>query len=109
MQYDFKVGDIIQFKDWDEMVEEYNGNDDRIYFNKPDINHSFINEMRNLCGTTAVIANFSKNNPLYVNLKDFTAEGRTSWIYHVYMFKPVSAPPSPPPTLPWDEIFYNKQ
>lgn len=109
MQHDFKVGDIIQFKDWNEMAEEYDSDNDRIYFGDPDIHHTFIDEMKHLCGTTAVIKEFVKSNPLYVYLKDFTAKERTSWIYHVYMFKPVSATAPPPPTLPWDEIFYNKQ
>lgn len=105
---EFRVGDVVQFKEWDEMCEEFEGDNNagRITFHRDGINHTFIDGMRHLCGTTAVIASFYENNHLYVDLKDFSTNGDTHWGYHIYMLKPFTPPPPP---LPWDKIFYNNK
>lgn len=81
--YFFKVGDRVQFKDWDEMLKEY-GTD--AFENEIATYCSFTDKMKHLCGTYATIKN---KNDVYVGLEDFTAEGDTGWQYDIQMLKPV--------------------
>lgn len=82
-KYEFKVGDRVQFKSWEEMEQEFGVNEDE----NIDIYPSFINEMRHLCGTFATI---EKLDGARVALKEFSANGETNWRYLVYMLKPAT-------------------
>ena len=85
-QHEFKVGDRVQFKSWEEMEKEFGVNEDE----NIDIYPSFINEMRHLCGTFATI---EKLDGARVALKEFSTNGETNWRYLVDMFKPATDEP----------------
>ena len=103
-----RIGDVVIFKDWDEMAEEY-GSFSPTCINTP--RFGFINGMKHLCGTTAVVTyieGYNKDGEVsdnaYIQLDDFTAEGRTSWNYCPAMVK-LLKPAELPPKLKWEEVF----
>lgn len=87
-KYEFKVGDRVQFKEWDEMEKEFGktGSDALIVLSCP--TPYFRKEMKHLCGTYATIKSFGNNSRVY--LSDMTATGDKWWSYHVDMLKPAS-------------------
>lgn len=85
--HDFKVGDRVQFKSWDEMEKEFGlDSDENISLSRP----RFLKCMTNLCGTYATIRKIGK---AFVWLKDFTADGDTDWDYSLDMLKPATDEP----------------
>ncbi len=88
--HEFKVGDRVQFKSWEEIEKEFGVNDCN---GKPYINTYpwFIKDMEYLCGTYATI---SKIDGHKVELKDFTARADNSiWTYSLDMLKPATDEP----------------
>jgi hypothetical protein len=85
-KYEFKVGDRVQFKEWDEMEKEFG-----LDFSG-DINikccGGFTADMRHLCGTYATIKEICRNGTVY--LSEFSTKGDRYWLYHVDMLKPAS-------------------
>lgn len=81
-KYEFKVGDRVQFKEWDEMEKEF-GLD-----SWGDIKCGFVADMRHLCGTYATIKEICRNGT--VNLSEFSTKGDRYWLYRVDMLKPAS-------------------
>lgn len=83
----FRVGDIVQFKTWEELKSEFKLVDDNIYINleRGIVDYILFNhKMKHLCGTYAVITGLKDE---YVYLSNFTAEGKTNWNYVVQMLK----------------------
>lgn len=86
-KYEFKVGDRVQFKEWDEMGKEFG------FCTDGDINTMclFREEMRHLCGTYATIADLIPFAGHYlVILCNFTTTGDTCWNITPDMLKPAS-------------------
>ena len=88
-KYEFKVGDRVQFKTWDEMVKEYGGVDEdgdiRFSYKSP----FFDSQMKHLCGTYATVKEIdSEKRRVY--LSDMTARGDKIWSYTFDMLKPAS-------------------
>lgn len=84
--HDFKVGDRVQFKSWEEMEKEFGLNDDGNICISP----CFAHHMKHLCGTYATILRIVGRS---VTLKDFSASGKTDWCYIVDMLKPAKDEP----------------
>ena len=86
--YKFKVGDRVQFKTWEEMVEEFGLKEDGLESDFIDCTCAFINYMKHLCGTYATIKDIVNPFDGVVILKDFTSKGDTYWNYSLDMLKP---------------------
>lgn len=78
----FRVGQLVQIKDWDEMEREY-GSD-----RSGDIlcNPCFARSMKPLCGEFAEITDIFGAS---VKLKFFNFDGDTDWCYSTDMIKPI--------------------
>lgn len=83
-KYEFKVGDRVQFKEWDEMEREFG----LTFLGDKKCLGGFIADMRHLCGTYATIKEICRYG--IVNLSEFSTKGNKYWIYHVDMLKPAS-------------------
>lgn len=83
-KYEFKVGDRVQFKEWDEMEREFG----LTFLGDKKCLGGFIADMRHLCGTYATIKEICRYG--IVNLSEFSTKGNKYWIYHVNMLKPAS-------------------
>ena len=92
----FHVGDRVQFKTWEEMVEEF-GVD---ACNCIKCRSGFIPEMKHLCGTYATIFLISN---AFVRLKDFTEHSDIDWVYSIDMIKPAISEPKLT-TEKWEQI-----
>ena len=82
-KHEFKVGDRVQFKSWEEMEKEFGldgSGDIQCYC-------WFSTQMKHLCGSYATISSIYESGR--VKLKDFTAAGYTDWNYSTDMLKPV--------------------
>lgn len=86
--HDFKVGDRVQFKSWDEMEKEFGldmyGNISSIAFDK---------KMKHLCGTYATIETIYNDNFFNVELQDFSTKGSVDWGFTLKMLKPAKDEP----------------
>lgn len=107
-----KVGDVVIFKDYDKLIEEYGG-EHSIGARTP--TYSFTIYMQDLCGTSAVVNYIEPPYDKYpdiperakIGLESFTAECRTKWNYSAAMVRlPTDA--ELPPKLNWDKIFYEE-
>lgn len=85
MRNNFKVGDRVQFKSWEEMAKEFG-----VICGDIPCRHIFTSEMKHLCGTYATIISITGKK---VDLQDFTAEGDLEWKYSTDMIKPVTSEP----------------
>lgn len=97
----FKVGDRVQFKSWEEMAKEYklvNEWGDTYLDMKPAI---FNTKMKHLCGTYATIEKIYNNGR--IELTNFTADSNTLWAYTIYMIKPATDEPKLT-TEKWEQI-----
>lgn len=84
-KHEFKVGDRVQFKEWDEMEKEFG-----LDFQGAIRCHVRFNaSVRHLCGTYATIKEICRDGT--VSLSEFSAKGNKYWLYHVDMLKPASA------------------
>ena len=107
-----KVGDVVIFKDYDKLIEEYGG-ERKIGAHTP--RYGFPHHMQSLCGTSAVV-NYIETpydkcedvpESAAIRLESFTAECRTNWNYTAAMVRlPTDA--ELPPKLNWDKIFYEE-
>ena len=98
-----KIGETVQFKDWDELVEQYGIT---IGGNIPSdkLGVLFSKSMKYLCGTAATINDISGDldeDRRRIRLANFTTTGATSWTYTIGMVKPVNLPPK----LEWEDVF----
>lgn len=84
-KHEFKVGDRVQFKTWEEMEKEF-GVDC-----SGDIKNDFVTSMKHLCGTYATIETIGLNGD--IKLTDFSAKGDTQWVYSTDMIKPAENEP----------------
>ena len=80
--HDFKVGDRVQFKSWEELEKEFGLTGEDI-----DCEGTFLffKEMKHLCNTYATIENIYGD---VVGLCDFTSKGDVDWNYSLNMLKP---------------------
>jgi len=83
-KYEFKVGDRVQFKEWDEMEKEFGLN----FWGAIRCHGCFNSDMRHLCGTYATIKKICRDGT--VDLSEFSTKGDRYWLYHVDMLKPAS-------------------
>lgn len=84
----FKVGDRVQFKTWEEMEKEF-GTCEFDGINTKGVR--FVTRMKHLCGTYATIIGINSNN--IVLLSNFTANGDIDWDYSIDMLKHVENEP----------------
>lgn len=84
--YNFKVGDRVQFKSWEEMKKEFGLSGDETI----PCSYYFTEMMKHLCGTYATIVSIRDKK---VELKDFTARGDLAWAYSTDMIKPAKKEP----------------
>lgn len=85
-KHEFKVGDRVQFKTWEEMVDEFGIFGGDII---PCVS-VFVDCMKHLCGTYATITSIAGE---IIELRDFTAKGRLIWDYSTDMIKPAENEP----------------
>jgi hypothetical protein len=90
--YDFKPGDRVMFRDWDDMIAEFGVHKYSAaqYIRTP--HYAFINEMRHLCGTYATIA-YMDNNQVF--LANFSVGSDHKYTFTIYMLRPVMSSVSP--------------
>lgn len=93
---DFKVGDRVRFRSWDDMAAEY-GVDE---YKNINCQFHFTEEMRLLCGTYATISEITTNKNVY--LRDFSLESgrdywwdQIKWIYSTDMIEKVAEEEEP--------------
>lgn len=78
----FKVGDRVVVREWDDMAEEYGTkNGVRIV---ADRSTSFLVSMRHLCGRTATVTGVRDDDYVFVDFDD--KSGDTDWYYKKWMF-----------------------
>lgn len=81
---EFKVGDKIKIKSWEEMEKEFGLDPD----GDIDIEPSFVQDMKHLCGRIATIDKINGNNDINLICWDNT-DGDISWKFGIRMFKHV--------------------
>ena len=81
--YTFKTGDVVVFKDWDEMEKEYGTR----YSGSIDCYKCFTLSMKPLCGTRATIQKVAADGQVY-----FT-DVSNSYKYSTDMIKPINDDP----------------
>lgn len=88
-KHEFKVGDRVQFKTWEEMEKEFGLEKNGDTYIR--CRCGFPLRMKHLCGTYATITKiyYSEFMEHHIyKLTDFTAKGETGWIYSSDMLKP---------------------
>ena len=87
-----RVGDRVQFKEWDEMVKEYGTSSGNIKCES-----GFASKMRHLCGACATVTKVDSfygeisDTKIILNLKDFSIESSdTDYFYSTDMVRKVS-------------------
>ena len=89
-KHDFKVGDRVQFKSWDEMEKEF-GLTESGHIQLPN-DWVFNRRMKYFCGSCATIKSISEHG--VVELEDITNDrGEKMWQYTFDMLKPVTDEP----------------
>ena len=83
--HEFKVGDRVKFKSWDEMEKEFGADRDCYLY------VGFSKEMKHLCNTYATIEKIYDD--FHVELDNFTANGDIFWDYNLDMLKPATDEP----------------
>lgn len=78
-----KVGDIVRFKSWEQMVEQY-GKD---FLGEIDCHLCFTQEMKYLCGTTAKVVYI---NGKRIALKHTKVDSDSRWLYSIDMVDKVN-------------------
>lgn len=81
----FKVGDRVVVRDWDDMAKEYG-------VSEGGTNHcrfGFTDTMRHLCGRTATVKEVIRN---YIKVDFDDKSGDTLWTYSPDMFNPIDIP-----------------
>lgn len=81
---DFKVGDRVRFRSWEDMEKEY-GVDKK---GNIKCRYTFARPMKYLCGTYATITRIISET--WVELKDFSTKGDTDWNYSTDMLEKAS-------------------
>ena len=84
-KYEFKVGDRVQFKEWDEMEKEFGLDFSGGY--KKMLRLGFT-PVRHLCGTYATIKEICRDGT--VTSRNLVQRATRYWLYHVDMLKPAS-------------------
>ena len=84
----FKVGDRVVVRDWDDMASEYPVKDGHIV--KDSVTVCFSKYMKPLCGRTAKVTNVGKYGGMGVEFDD--KSGSTHWVYKTWMFNPTDVP-----------------
>ena len=84
----FKVGDRVVVRDWDDMASEYPVRDGHIV--KDSVADCFSKYMKPLCGRTAKVTNVGKYGGMGVEFDD--KSGSTHWVYRTWMFNPTDVP-----------------
>ena len=82
---DFKVGDRVVVRDWDDMIEEYGATEGGSIL----CLFGFTDTMRHLCGRTATVTD-ANEGCIKVDFDD--KSGDTIWSYSSDMFNPIDAP-----------------
>jgi hypothetical protein len=87
MKYEFRPGDRVRFRKWDDMAAEFGENSDS---GAIDIRPYFTLAMKHLCGTEATITAIDKSGygTYSCTLTDFTANGRVEFYYCFEMLEP---------------------
>lgn len=89
---DFKVGDRVVVRDWDDMASEYPVKDG--YIVKDSTISCFSKYMKRLCGRTATVTAIGENGGMGVKFDN--ESGGTNWVYKTWMFNPIdSGKPTP--------------
>lgn len=83
---DFKVGDRVVVRDWDDMAKEYGTYDGSGTIKCP---NGFTVTMKHLCGRTATVTDVNGTS-ISVDFDD--KSGDTYWSYAKHMFNPTDAP-----------------
>lgn len=81
----FKVGDRVVVRDWDDMIEEYGATEGGTIHCR----FGFTDTMRHLCGRTATVTD-ANNGCIKVDFDD--KSGDTIWSYSSDMFNPTDIP-----------------
>ena len=88
-KHEFKVGDRVQFKSWEEMEKEF-GVDDDGYI---DIFPAFTKGMKYLCGTYATIEEINSDGRVFLTDSTSNKGNIYNWVYYLDMLKPAMNKP----------------
>lgn len=111
MQHTFEIGDLVQFKEWNEMFEQYKnynmGRDPKTArFISTPMRVPFTEGMECLCGRDVIIRGISSEDGI-VSLTDLQTGEKINWVCTLDMIKPIEFDPAPQINKPnWEEIFY---
>lgn len=84
MKREFKVGDRVRIRQWDDMMEEFGiDNDGDIQLSA----EVFTNDMRELCGKIATVIYALKNKEVSLDFDDIDAEESNQWRYTLDMIE----------------------
>ena len=89
----FKAGDRVVVRDWDDMANEFEYIDGGI--RKKGCFTSFIDSMRHLCGRTATVVRVYEVDRVEVNFDD--KSGNINYFYRSWMFNPIDSAQSKNP------------
>lgn len=86
----FKVGDRVVVRDWDDMVAEYGVSK----WGDIPKDSQFTNSMKHLCGRTATVKRVENriNQRIIIKVDFDDKSGSTCWAYNPWMFNPTDAP-----------------
>ena len=87
-KHEFKVGDKVKIRQWDDMVKEFGLDDD--HYGNIDMEYtSFSKKMKYLCGEIATIKSFNKRCDHYVYLEFHNKVDKPNcWTYTIEMLEP---------------------
>lgn len=89
----FKVGDRVVVRDWDDMEKEYDGS--KFSLSPNGCVTAFTTPMKHLCGRTATIIGTGSED--YVSVEFDDKSGKTNWYYRKWMFNPIDSAQSKKP------------
>lgn len=88
IEHEFQVGDAIQFKDWQELIDEFGKN----RLGRPkDVPGGFNIQMRYLCGQVAHIKSIDSGRPNFIRTVEEIEDDKVHhrrWFISTAMIKP---------------------
>ena len=103
-KYNFAVGDKVQFKEWDELADEFGFQDS----GDIDAPGAFVKGMRYLCGQVATIKDI--DSPHFRTVDDFEActddPWRSHWSLHFSYVRPYEEELDEPDSDEWIRVMF---
>ena len=84
MKNNFKVGQKVRIRAWEDMEKEFG----TTYCNEIKCKFTFVHEMKHLCGRIATITNIDKDKQVGLDFED--KSGKICWAYSTDMIEPIN-------------------